>query len=94
MGWVKLESSDHLGGVTGLMNAHLVDGSWVQTRTMNIAFTDCLIHLVESGDRELLLTVLRPGVSDPYRATLTAGECTSLIDKSDESWHARISNQL
>jgi len=94
LGWVKLEASDHLTGVTGLMNAHLVDGSWVQTRTMSFAFTDCLIHLVESVDRELLLTVLRPGVSDPYRATLTAGESTSLIDKSDESWHARITNQL
>ena len=94
LGWVKLEASDHLSGVTGLMNAHLVDGSWVQTRTMNIAFTDCLIHLVESVDRELLLTVLRPGVSDPYRETLTAGESTFLIDKSDESWHARITNQL
>jgi hypothetical protein len=94
LGWVKLEASDHLSGVTGLMNAHLVDGSWVQTRTMNVAFTDCLIHLVESVDRELLLTVLRPGVSDPYHATLTAGESTSLIDKSDESWHARITNQL
>lgn len=94
LGWVKLEASDHLSGVTGLMNAHMVDGSWVQTRTMNVAFTDCLIHLVESVDRELLLTVLRPGVSDPYRATLTAGESTSLIDKSDESWHAKITNQL
>jgi len=94
LGWVKLEASDHLTGVTGLMNAHLVDGSWVQTRTVSFAFTDCLIHLVESVDRELLLTVLRPGVSDPYRATLTAGESTSLIDKSDESWHARVTNQL
>ena len=93
-GWVRLDASDHLTGVTGLMNTHLVEGSWVQTRTMNFAFTDCLIHLVESVDRELLLTVLRPGVSDPYRATLTAGESTSLIDKSDDSWLAKITNQL
>lgn len=94
LGWVRLEASEHLTGVTGLMNSHLVEGSWVETRTMSFTFTDCMIHLVESVDRELLLTVLRPGVSDPYRATLTAGDSTSLFDKSDESWHVRITNQL
>ena len=93
-GWVRLDASDHLTGVTGLTNTHLVEGSWVQTRIMNFAFTDCLMHLVESVDRELLLTVLRPGVSDPYRETLTAGESTFLIDKSDDSWLVKITNQL
>lgn len=61
---------------------------------VEVAFTDCLIHPVESVDRELLLTVLKPGVSDSYRATLTADESTSLIDKSDESWHTSTTNQL
>ncbi len=94
LGWVKLEASDHLTGVTDLRNSHLVEGSWVQTRTINLAFTDCLMHLVESVDRELLLTVLKPGVSDPYRETLAAGEGVSLIDESDDSWLVKITNQL
>jgi hypothetical protein len=93
-GWLAIRASEHLVGMTSFATAHLIDGAWTQTRTVNVAFTDCVIHFDESADREIVLTVVRPGFTDSYVETIPAGESTSLVDGSDESWAMEVTNQL
>ena len=92
-GWVGLEASHHLIGATILNSMHFVEGVWAQSRTMNLTFTDCMIHPDESVDREIHISVIKPGTA-PYSETLVAESDTTLTDKSDDSWLLKITNQL
>ena len=92
-GWVGLEASYHLIGATILNSMHFVEGVWAQSRTMNLTFTDCMIRLDESVDREIHISVIKPGMA-PYSATLVTESDTTLTDKSDDSWLLKITNQL
>lgn len=93
-GWIGLGASEHLVGVTLTIVAHLVEGQWVQIRSLNVAMTDCMIRIEESANREVVLTIVRPGITDSHVETIAAGDSSSLIDESDDSWAVKVTNQL
>ena len=91
--WVRLEASHHLIGATLIYSLRFGESAVARLRTINLSFTDCMVRLDESVDREIHISVIKPGV-EPYSETLIADSDTSLIDKSDDSWSLKITNQL